>query len=129
MRPNVVANSPLASSTSSRTRKISSHCWGLSTSLQRWQTLQSDPLNPVTPPYSTSQVNLSAIKPIASVADSTFTGNVAQFTHPTLINGNRAFAYPTVSLPLQTSYAYVTPKMGMHMTSHSSSIPGAAGSN
>ena len=90
--------------------------WGLSTSLQRWQTLQSDPLNPVTPPYSTSQVNLSAIKPIAGVADSTFTGNVAQFTHPTLINGNRAFAYPTVSLPLQTSYAYVTPKAGMHMT-------------
>ena len=90
--------------------------WGLSTSLQRWQTLQSDPLNPVTPPYSTSQVNLSAIKPIAGVADSTFTGNVAQFTHPTLINGNRTFAYPTVSLPLQTAYAYVTPKVGMHMT-------------
>ena len=48
--------------------------WGLSTSLQRWQTLQSDPLNPVTPPYSTSQVNLSAIKPIAGVADSTLYG-------------------------------------------------------
>jgi LPS-assembly protein len=90
--------------------------WGLSTSLQRWQTLQSDPLNPVTPPYNASQVNLSAIKPIAGIADSTFTGNVAQFTHPTLINGTRSIAYPSVSLPLQTSYAYVTPKVGMHMT-------------
>ena len=90
--------------------------WGFSTSLQRWQTLQSDPLNRVTPPYSTTQASLSAIKPIAGIADSTLAANVAQFTHPTLINGTRAVVYPTLSLPLQTSYAYVTPKVGMHMT-------------
>ncbi len=90
--------------------------WGFSTSLQRWQTLQSDPLNPVTVPYSTAQANLSATKPIAGIVDTAFTGNVAQFTHPTLINGARTVAYPTVSLPLQTSFAYVTPKVGMHMT-------------
>ena len=54
--------------------------WGFSTSLQRWQTLQSDPLNPVGVPYSTAQFNLGAVKPIAGIADAAFTGNVAQFT-------------------------------------------------
>ncbi len=90
--------------------------WGFSTVVQRWQTLQSDPLNPVTAPYSTSQVNLAASKPIAGIADSVFAGNVAQFTHPTLINGTRAVAYPSISVPLQTSFAYLTPKMGLHVT-------------
>ncbi len=42
--------------------------------------------------------------------------HVAQFTHPTLINGTRAVAYPSVSVPLQSSFAYVTPKIGMHLT-------------
>src|SRR5687768_7678383 len=38
------------------------------------------------------------------------------FDHPTLVNGKRALAYPSISLPLQTSYAYVIPKVGMHVT-------------
>ena len=90
--------------------------WGISTTIQRWQTLQTDPLNPVTAPYSATQMNLSAVKPVAGIADTALLGSVAQFTHPTLINGTRTIAYPTVSVPLQTSFAYVTPKVGMHMT-------------
>lgn len=90
--------------------------WVLSSSIQRWQTLQPDPLNPVTAPYNASQVNVSAVKPVAGIVDTTFLGNVAQFTHPTQINGTRSIVYPTVSVPLQTSFAYVTPKVGMHMT-------------
>lgn len=90
--------------------------WVFSSSLQRWQTLQPDPLNPVGAPYSASQVNLSAVKPLFGVADSAVTANAAQFTHPTLINGTRSVVYPTVSVPLQSSYAYLTPKVGMHMT-------------
>ena len=38
------------------------------------------------------------------------------FDHPTLVNGKRALAYPSFSLPLQTSYAYVVPKVGLHVT-------------
>ncbi|CAN0397490.1 unnamed protein product, partial [Phaeothamnion confervicola] len=38
------------------------------------------------------------------------------FTHPTLVNGKRAVAYPSMSAPLQSSYAYLTPKIGMHVT-------------
>jgi LPS-assembly protein len=38
------------------------------------------------------------------------------FHHPTLVNGRRLVAYPNVSLPLQTSYAFLKPKVGMHYT-------------
>ena len=90
--------------------------WGFSTSVQRWQTLQTDPLNPVTVPYSALQANLTATKPFAGIADTALQANVTEFTHPTQINGTRAIVYPSVSLPLQTSFGYVTPKVGMHMT-------------
>ncbi|MDP1716997.1 MAG: LPS-assembly protein LptD, partial [Burkholderiales bacterium] len=33
----------------------------------------------------------------------------------TLVNGQRYMAYPSLSLPLQTSYAYVTPKIGVNL--------------
>ncbi|MDB5812714.1 MAG: organic solvent tolerance protein [Betaproteobacteria bacterium] len=90
--------------------------WGVSTSIQRWQTLNTDPLNPIVAPYSATQASFSAVKPVADIVDTAVTANVAQFSHPTLINGTRTFAYPTLSLPLQTSFAYVTPKVGVHMT-------------
>lgn len=90
--------------------------WGFSTSVQRWQTLQTDPLNPVTVPYSALQANLTAAKPVAGIMDTALQANVTEFTHPTQINGTRSIVYPSVSLPLQTSFAYVTPKIGMHMT-------------
>jgi LPS-assembly protein len=90
--------------------------WGFSTAVQHWQTLQTDPLNPLTPPYNTSQLNVVASKLNAGFTDFAFNGNFADFTHPTLINGKRAVAYPSISVPLQTSFAYLTPKVGVHLT-------------
>jgi LPS-assembly protein len=90
--------------------------YGLSAVVQRWQTLQVDPLTPVAVPYNSSQGTFTAVKPFGGVIDTTLTANFADFTHPTLINGKRTYAYPQMSLPLQTSYAYVTPKVGLHVT-------------
>ena len=90
--------------------------WGFSAAIQRWQTLQNDPSNPVARPYNTSQLNFVANKDSAGLTDIAFTGNFSDFTHPTLVNGKRAIAYPTLSLPLQTSYAYLIPKVGLHLT-------------
>ena len=90
--------------------------WGFSTNLQRWQTLQADALNPVAAPYSTAGATLNASKPIAGVVDTAFSGTVAQFTHPTLLNGARTVAYPSISIPLQSSSVYLTPKVGLHVT-------------
>ncbi len=90
--------------------------WGLSTLVQRWQTLQTDPLNPLVPPYNRSQVALSAAKQDVGRADLGFYGSAVDFSHASLTNGRRVVAYPSASLPLQTSFAYVTPKIGMHLT-------------
>jgi len=90
--------------------------WGLSTLVQRWQTLQTDPLNPLVAPYNRSQLAFSAAKQNVGPADLDFFGSAVDFTHPALTTGRRAVAYPSVSVPLQTSFAYLTPKAGMHLT-------------
>lgn len=90
--------------------------WGFSAVVQRWQTLQPDPLNPIAAPYSSSQLNLVANKYNAGITDIAFNGNFSDFTHPTLVDGKRAIAYPSISAPLQTSFAYLTPKVGLHLT-------------
>jgi LPS-assembly protein len=84
---------------------------------QRWQTLQVDPLAPVTPPYNRlPQLALSAARQDVLYTELDFYGQYVAFDHPTLVSGQRAIAYPSFSLPLQTSYAYLTPKLGLNAT-------------
>ena len=91
--------------------------YGFSALVQRWQTLQVDPLAPVTPPYNRQpQLTLTAYNQNILRSDFDFTGSFVDFNHPTLVNGRRFMAYPSLSLPLQNSYAYVTPKIGVNMT-------------
>jgi LPS-assembly protein len=90
--------------------------WAFSGMLQRWQTLQ-DPLAPITPPYDRlPQLTLSTNSYDLLGADASFTGSYVDFHHPTLVNGRRAVAYPSFAFPLQTAYAYLTPKLGVHYT-------------
>jgi len=91
--------------------------YGLSAQIQRWQTLQADPLAPVTPPYNRQpQVTLTAQNWDLLRTDFDLLGQFIDFDHPTLVNGRRLVTYPSMSLPLQTSYAYITPKVGAHLT-------------
>lgn len=90
--------------------------WNSSASVQRWQTLQPNPASPVTAPYNRAQLTLAATKQNAGFADLELFSSAVDFTHPSLQNGRRYLAYPSASLPLQNSFAYVTPKIGMHMT-------------
>lgn len=90
--------------------------WGFSAMVQRFQTLQ-DPLAPITPPYDRApQLALSAVKHDIGGADFNFSGSFVDFTHPTLANGKRWVIYPSVSYPLQSSFGYITPKIGLHHT-------------
>ena len=94
--------------------------YGLSALAQRWQTLQVDPLAPVTPPYNRlPQLTLTGARQDLLYTDFDFYGQYVDFDHPTQVNGKRALAYPSVSLPLQTAYAYVTPKLGINVTRYS----------
>jgi LPS-assembly protein len=89
--------------------------WGFSALVHNWQTLQADPLSPITPPYNRSQLNFGAAKQNVGLTDFEFNSNLTHFRHPTLVNVKRSVAYPSLSLPLQTSFAYLTPKLGMHL--------------
>jgi LPS-assembly protein len=84
---------------------------------QQWQTLQNDPLAPITPPYNRlPQLTWTGFRQDLLKSDLDVQSSFVAFTHPTLVNGQRLLAYPSLSMPLQTSYAYVTPKIGMHAT-------------
>lgn len=94
--------------------------WGFTAMVQRWQTLQADPLNPVATPYSRApQFTFNASQQDLGPADFELASSFTDFTHPTLVNGKRSVVYPAVSLPLQTAFGYVTPKVGLHVTNYS----------
>jgi LPS-assembly protein len=95
----------------------SSGTYGFSALVQRWQALQPDPLVPVTPPYARApQLTFSAAHQDVLRSDFDLVSQLVKFDHPTLVNGRRALAYPSLSLPLQTAFAHVTPKLGLNMT-------------
>lgn len=90
--------------------------WSFTGMLQRWQTLQ-DPLAPITPPYfRLPQLTLITNNYDVANTDINITASYVDFHHPTLVNGRRLVAYPSVSLPLSTPYAFLTPKVGIHHT-------------
>lgn len=91
--------------------------YGLSALVQRWQTLQPDPLQPVTPPYDRlPQITLAAARQEVLHSDFDFFGQYTTFDHPTLATGTRVLAYPSLSVPLRTAYASVIPKLGVNLT-------------
>jgi len=91
--------------------------YAFSAMAEGWQTLQSDPLAPLAPPYSRRpQLTLTAQNQDVLRGDFDFYGGYSDFSHPTLVNGKRAVAYPSLSFPLSTPYAFITPKIGAHMT-------------
>jgi LPS-assembly protein len=90
--------------------------WTLAGIMQRWQTLQ-DPLAPITPPYGQLPhilFNTNSYDVYGS--DVSLVSNYIDFHHPTLVNGRRVVAYPSVSYPLTTAFGYITPKVGVHYT-------------
>jgi LPS-assembly protein len=84
---------------------------------QGWQTLQTDPLAPLIAPYGRRpQLAFSAQNQDVLRGDFDFYGSYVDFSHPTLVNGKRTVAYPSLSFPLTAPHGYVTPKVGVHMS-------------
>jgi LPS-assembly protein len=87
--------------------------------VQRFQVLQ-DPNSPIVPPYSrTPQLSFSALRQDIRGVDFVSSAEFVDFSHPTLINGQRTTIYPSLSLPLVAPGAFFTPKLGEHMTYYS----------
>lgn len=90
--------------------------YGFSAFAQRWQTLQSDPLVPLVAPYNREpQLTLNAQR-LTRWGDFDMLGSFTSFAHNSLVNGKRTVINPSFSVPLQNSYAHVTPKAGVHMS-------------
>ena len=93
--------------------------WNLNTRVQRFQTLQ-DPLAPVLAPYArVPQITLNMNRQTDVHLDFGLQGEYVEFAHPFLLNARREILYPSISAPFQTSYFYLTPKIGHHTTNYS----------
>ncbi|MDB5865258.1 MAG: organic solvent tolerance protein [Betaproteobacteria bacterium] len=98
-----------------RTGKWGDGTYTFSALAQQWQTLQTDPAAPITPPYNRMpQLSLTGSRQDLLKSDIDLLTSYVDFQHPTLTSGKRLLAYPSMSFPLQSSYAYLTPKIGVH---------------
>lgn len=90
--------------------------WSFSTRALSYQTLQ-DPLNPIAIPYRLKpQLLLRGSKGDYRGADLNLESELTEFSHPTLVDGQRLLIYPSVSYPIVNNFAFVTPKLGYHYT-------------
>ena len=91
---------------------------------QRFQTLQTDPLNPIRPPYFLEpQFSFAAIKPNVYNMDLALVGQYSRFTNalplPSQPVGDRVVLYPQLSVPYIHPAFSFTPKVGFHATQYS----------
>ena len=88
----------------------------LTTMVQQFQTIQ-DPLASIVAPYKRlPQATLIINKPDVFGADFNFFGSGTNFSHPTLVSGQRLVLFPSVSYPMRSAFGYITPKIGIHHT-------------
>ncbi|MDK9726082.1 MAG: LPS assembly protein LptD [Sterolibacteriaceae bacterium MAG5] len=92
--------------------------WNATVKAQTYQTLQDPSLPAIAVPYRRlPQINVSALRPdMPFGASFNFAGEYVKFDHPTQVIGRRTVMYPQISLPMQTSYFQVTPKLGVNLS-------------
>ena len=103
--------------------------WSATANIQQYQTLQTDPKNPVLEQYRLlPQLTLNARRPDFFGADAIFMGQYTNFSKPQQVvngiqisdpDGKRTVLYPQLALPFETPGWYVTPKIGVNATHYS----------
>jgi LPS-assembly protein len=87
--------------------------------VQNFQVLQ-DPLSPVARPYGRlPQLLFTGNRQDFHGLDVSLTSEYVDFHHPTDVLGRRIIVNPSISLPLVTPSAYITPRIGLHATQYS----------
>ena len=93
--------------------------WNVTLRALSYQTLQ-DPGAPITPPYQPlPQLTYNAARQNVGGFDLSLASQYTNFYHDSLVKGQRFIAYPNIIYPIQTSYAYFTPKIGVNYTYYS----------
>jgi LPS-assembly protein len=106
--------------------RYASGWWNVLGRVQTWQTLQ-DPGAPVVPPYrQLPQIVFSGAQPEAVAGtDLNVVGSFNYFSAPLQeqVEGSRFIIYPSLSLPIQNAYSFITPKVGVNFTQYSLNQP------
>ena len=90
--------------------------WSLSARALAYQTLQ-DPLQPVPIPYRiVPRLAVSGVQQNFRGFDWTLFSEVSNFSHPTLVNGQRAIIYPSLAWAFRRPWGYFVPRFGYHAT-------------
>jgi LPS-assembly protein len=92
--------------------------WRFNALAQKFQTLDT-----ISYPYERlPQMTLNGNQDFGDVNANLYTQLVAFDTNkhaPTAVTGTRFTLYPSISLPMNTTYGYIIPKLGIHHTSYS----------
>ena len=98
---------------------IGGGAYSMQARVQSFQTLQ-DPLAPIVPPYHrVPQLTFNASRnDLAGAFDAALPLEYVRFTHPTLVEGSRSAASPTIAAPFLAPGWFVTPKAGLRAVSY-----------
>lgn len=89
--------------------------WSFSARTLAYQTLQDPNGTPVPIPYKIlPRLALSGARQGDYGFDWNVLGELSNFKHPTLVNGQRAILYPWVAYPMRRSYGYIVPRVGYY---------------
>ncbi|HEX7972130.1 MAG TPA: LPS-assembly protein LptD [Thiobacillus sp.] len=90
--------------------------WNAELRAQSFQTLQdSTALVPIVEPYARlPRAHLGMAQTFGNGLEFKLETEATRFAHPTLVDGTRVLAYPTLRLPLTSSYGFLTPQVGWH---------------
>jgi LPS-assembly protein len=89
--------------------------WSFSARTLAYQTLQDPNGTPVPIPYKIlPRLALAGARQGHYGFDWNVLGELSNFRHPDLVNGQRAILYPWVAYPMRRSYGYIVPRVGYY---------------
>ncbi|WP_288841207.1 LPS-assembly protein LptD [uncultured Deefgea sp.] len=92
--------------------------WSTYLRVQRYQTLQTE-TNPVADPYwRMPQWYFTASPQIGYGLETKISGEVTRFVNQSLVQGDRAWINPSISLPMSNSYGFITPRLSVHANTY-----------
>lgn len=91
--------------------------WSGELRLQGFQTLQDSTGAPITEPYARlPHARINAAHSFDNGLEFRLDTQATRFAHPTLTEGVRTIAYPTLRLPLRNEWGFLTPQAGWHVS-------------
>ncbi|SMC29569.1 LPS-assembly protein [Andreprevotia lacus DSM 23236] len=88
--------------------------WNSNLLFQRYQTIQQTSIPYARMPQLTFNANPQWLDGVRTGVS----GEITDFTHPSLTNGVRSWVYPTISMPFVSNYSFFTPKIGVHASNY-----------